>query len=290
MFSQLIINALIAASIYALVAAGLGLIYSTSRFFHFAHGIVFTCGAYTMFVLNRWIGLPLIVAAVLAVPLGGLIGIGMEIVVFRPLIRRSATPLVLLLASLGIYVVLQNVVSLVFGDASQSVRAASVHEGAAVLGARLTPAQLVGILASLSLLLVLMFLLARTRWGRAIRAVMSEPDLASVSGVNVGGVVLWVAAIGSSLAAAAGMLQALDVDMTPTMGMNPLMMGVITAIIGGFRKVPGLILGAMVLGLSQQCGAWFIGSQWQDSLAFFVLLAFLVVRSYRAGGRRVATA
>jgi branched-subunit amino acid ABC-type transport system permease component len=94
-------------------------------------------------------------------------------------------------------------------------------------------------------------------------------------------------AIGSSLAGLAGILVALDVDMTPTMGMNALMMGVVAVIIGGINSIPGIVLGALLLATAQHLGAWFIGSQWQDAIAFVILVLFLLFKPEGFFGKKV---
>ncbi|NQU23856.1 MAG: branched-chain amino acid ABC transporter permease [Candidatus Nealsonbacteria bacterium] len=287
MFSQLLVNALIAASIYLVVAAGISLAYSVTRFFHFAHAAVIACGAYSVFVLHVWVGLPLSISALIAAPLGGAVGLALELLIYRPLRRKAAGPLVLLLASIGAYVVLQNVMSLAFGDASRSIRPTSVQEGLPFLGARITCVQLISIAVALALLIILLTAFVRTRWGKMARAVMSDPELASVSGINVDGVILWVSFVASMLAATGGILQSLDVDMTPTMGMTALLAGVVAAVVGGIGRLPGVVLGAIFLALAQHLSTWIISTQWQDAIAFAILLAFLIFRPEGFMGKKV---
>jgi len=290
MLSQLLVNALIAASIYALVGTGFALIYSTTRFFHFAHGVVFTAGAYFAFLFNVWLGAPLIPSLIAGVTLAALLGCLMETAVYRPLRQRTASPLVLLLVSLGLYIILQNVISVVFGDDIKTIRSEIVEEGASILGARITSIQITTVCLSALLIGLSAVFLQKTRTGRAMRAVASDPELASVSGIAIDRVILWTFALGSSLAGAAGVLLALDVNMTPTMGMNALMMGIIAVIVGGVNSIPGVILGALLLGLAQHLGVWRIGSQWQDAIAFVILLAFLLFRPHGFLGKRVKKA
>lgn len=278
MLSQLVTNALIAASIYALVGSGFSLIYSPTRCFHFAHGIVFTASAYVMFVLAIWAGLPIVLAALLAVILGAALGVLMELCIYRPLRTQSSPPVVLLLASLGIYVVLQNVISMVFGDGSRIVRSWSIEKGIGLLGARVTPVQVLTILLGVTLLSGLAILLRTTKWGKATRAVVSDEELARVSGIGSGTVIVGAFALGSALASIAGILMALDVDMTPTMGLNALMMGIVAAIVGGIRSIPGVALGAVLLAIAEQVTTWAIGSQWQETFAFVILIAFMLFR------------
>jgi len=290
MAAQLVLNGFLAGSVYALVALGFGLIYRVTKFFHFAHGAVYAAGAYLAFALAALAGLPLPVAFPGAVAGATLLGMGMEWAVYRPLRKRRSSSLVLLLASLGLYTVLQNVISLGFGDDTKTLRTWPVREGLAILGARVTPIQVAIFCASLCLFAATWAVVSRTRVGKALRAVANDPELALVSGIDSDRVILWAFGIGSGLAAVAGILVSLDVDMTPTMGMNALMMGVVALIIGGANSLPGAALGALLLGLAQHLGVWKIPSEWQDSIAFGVLLVFLLFRPQGMLGRKVRTA
>ena len=123
-----------------------------------------------------------------------------------------------------------------------------------------------------------------------MRAVANDSELARVAGIESDKIILLTFALGSALAGIAGILVALDVDMTPTMGMNALMMGVVAVIIGGVGSIPGIALGALLLGMAQHLGVWFISSQWQDAIAFVILLLFLLFRPQGFLGKKVKTA
>jgi len=290
MLTQVVANALIAASGYFLVAVGFGLIYSTARFFHFAHGIVFTAAPYVAFLSYTLLGLPFeasfVVGILTATALGGM----MELLCYRPLRSQGASALVLLLASLGIYIVLQNVVSVAFGDDLKNLRSVSVREGLGVFGARLTMLQLVTIGVSVLVGAVLGVTLLTTKAGKIIRAVANDPALANAVGANSGRVLLWTFAAGSAMAGLAGLLLSLDVGMNPTMGMRALLMGVVTVIVGGIGSIRGAALAALLIGLTQNFCVWFISSQWQDAIVFLILLAFLVFRPQGFCGQRVRIA
>jgi branched-chain amino acid transport system permease protein len=275
---QIAANALVTANTILLVAVGFALIFGIVRFFHFAHGIVFTAGAYLAFVFHSWAGLPLIAAVIMAVVGAAVIGCAIEIAVYRPLRRKAASPLILLLASLGVYVVLQNLISIVCGDDTKQLRSSEIPEAINILGARITWVQSAMIAVTAVLVATLALLVRKTKLGQAMRAVADDPQLASVSGIESDRVVVWTLAISSALAAVAGILVALDVDMTPTMGMNPLMLGVVAVIVGGVRGIPGIVLAALLLACAQQATVWVFGSAWQDAVAFLVLLVFLLVR------------
>ena len=287
MINQLIMNGIIAGSVYTLVAVGFAVIYRTVKFFHFAHGVVFTAGAYFSYLFKVWLGWPIIFAIPASIGLCIVLGIFLDTLVYRPLRHKQSSALILLLASLGIYIVLQNIISMVFGDDTKTIRSGIVKEGINILGARITAVQITIIFVSLLLILSCFLFLKYTKIGRSMRAVASNPELAEVSGINSDGVVLWAFTLGSALAGIAGILVALDVDMTPTMGMNALMMGVAAVIIGGVESIPGVALGALFLGMAQHLGVWKISSQWQDAIAFVILLVFLLFRPQGFLGKRV---
>jgi len=283
---QLVANVLLAASAIVLVGLGFSLIFSVTRFFHFAHGILFTAAAYLAFLFAMSVNLPLAVSLFLSLALTVLIGCGIEIAIYRPLRRKGSSALILLLASLGVYIVLQNLIAMVFGDETKTLRSGKIVEGFYVFGARITGIQMATIALSALLFAVVMLISKKTKLGRAMRAVADDSELAKISGINSDGVILWTFALGSFLAGVAGILVALDVDMTPTMGMAPLMLGVVAVIIGGVGNLPGVAFGSVLLGLAQQLGAWTVGSQWHDVTAFVVLLVFLLVKPQGFFGRR----
>ena len=276
--TQYFLNAVIAASSWLLVGLGFALVYRTARFFHFAHGAIFTVGAYSTYVFNAWLHISLLIAIPAGILSSMLCGVVIEFLAYRPLRRRSAPPLVLLVASLGLYVLLQSLVSCVFGEDTKSIRSSVVAEGISILGARITPIQILTVSASLILVVAAPIFLNRTKLGRAMHALASDEELARISGIAVDTVFLWTFALASALAGASGILVALDVDMTPTMGMNALMMGVVAVIIGGMNSFFGMALGALLLGAAQHASVWAISSQWQDAIAFVTLIVFLLVR------------
>ena len=285
--AQIAANILISAAVYLLVGVSFLILFRVAKFFNLAHGVVFTAGAYFAFVLKVWVGLALFFSILLAILLSVLLGCLMEVFVYRPLRRSRTSPLVLLLASLGIYVALQNVISMVFGDEAKSIRSGLVKEGLDVFGARIMPIQILIICVSIVLIAVIALVLKKAKIGKAMRAVANDPELASVSGIDSDRVILWTFAVGSALAGVAGILVALDVDMTPTMGMNALMMGIVAVIIGGVGSIPGVALGALLLGMAQHLGVWYISSKWQYAIAFVILLAFLLFRPQGFLGRRI---
>jgi len=275
---QAVLNGVIEGCTYVQLALSFVLIYRTTRFFHLAHAAAYTVGAYLFYGLVGAWKVPLLLAVPLAIAGAGALGCAMELAVYRPLRNRRASSLVLLLASLGLYVVLQNLVSLFFGDNTRTLREGTVREGMLILGARITGSQVANVCAALSFVVGVWWLLRYTRLGRTVRAVSTDPELAVVRGIPVESAILLVFSVGSALAGASAILMAYDVDLTPTMGFQPFLMGVVAAIIGGIDSIPGALFGGLFLGLALNLATLFLPTQWQDTIAFGVLILFLLFR------------
>ncbi len=278
MISQIAANGIVAGCTYGLVALGFGLIFRVCGFFHLAHGAVYTVAAYTGYVLTRmmgwspWIGLPLALLAAMV------LGVLIEIAVYRPMRRFGASPLTLLMASLGMMVAIQNVISLWAGDETKRLRSAEVREGFAVLGAHVTPIQLAIIGSSVVLTSLVVTWIHFTRTGRIVRAVASDAELARIVGLSSNEVSAIVFAIGSLLAGAAAILVAYDTDLSPLMGFKAVLMAVVAVIVGGVGSIRGSLCGGLLVGLVQHFGVWRLPTQWQDAMVFAVLIVFLVIR------------
>lgn len=290
LFVQILILSLNSASCFILVGIGFLFCYKASSFINFSHGVIVASGAYFAFVSEVWLGIPFFISIFIAIAFSALLGCLINLGIYRPLKNEGASSLILLLASLGVYIVIQNIISLIFGDDTKSIRSGVVKEGIAILGARITPIQITTIFVSIGLTTLVWVFLRYSKMGRAMRAVANDAELARISGIDSDRVILWAFGIGSGLAGIAGILVALDVDMTPTMGMNALMMGVVAMIIGGVGSIPGVALGALLLGMAQQFGAYYISSQWQDAIAFIILFVFLLFRPQGFLGRKVKKA
>lgn len=290
MNTHLIVNIITYQSVYLLVSLSFLLIYSSTKFFHLAHAVIFTSGAYFTFLFIRILGWSFYTAIPAAIVLALAVGCLMESVIYKPLRKKKSSSIILLLASLGIYIVLQNLISLFFGDDTKSIRTWEVKEGVNVFGAYITPVQIVIIITSIVLVILVSGYLMLAKNGKAMRAVASNHELSKFSGIKSDRIILIAFAIGSALVGIAGILVALDVDMTPTMGMNMLLMGVVVMIIGGVGSIWGIVLGSLLLATAQNLAVWYISSQWMDASAFLLLLIFLLFKPEGFMGKKLKKA
>ncbi len=275
---QILLNAATVASFTVLVAVGFSLILDMTRSFHFAHAATYTCAAYVTFAGTSWLGMPLTLAAPIGVAFCVSLGCLIERLIYRPMRRRGASSLTLLIASLGTYLVVQNVISLIWGDDTRLLRSAAMDEGIEILRGQLTRTSSLAIALGAALPVAVGVLLRSTSLGCAMRAVAADTELARIRGVPTECVILEAFAIASALAGVGGILFALDVNMRPTMGMSALMTAIVAVIIGGVGSIAGVMLGSFLLALAQQIVTWTLGAQWQDPVVFATLLAFLLLR------------
>ncbi len=159
-------------------------------------------------------------------------------------------------------------------------------EGYQIFSAVITPIQILILSVSIILFAVLWLIVDKTKIGKAIRAVADDPIGAGVSGIYSEKVILYAFGIGSALAGMAGVLISLETNIEPTMGMNAILKGIIASIIGGAGSIPGAVLGGLFLGLVENIGIWKIQAGWKDTIAFAVLIVFLLIRPQGILGKR----
>jgi branched-chain amino acid transport system permease protein len=283
---QTFVNGMVAGCAYALFALGFGLIFRVGRFFHFTHGTMYTIGAYAAYALIHMAGLSSFIAVPLSILATGLIGWVLAVGVYRPLRLRGASSLVLLIASIGLSITLQNVLSLLFGDSARRLSARGVAGGWEIADAHLTSIQAIIIAVAAVLFLAVWCWLRWTQVGIIFRAVSSDPELSHVVGIRTESVVGSAFAIGSSLAGVAGILCAYDTDLEPMMGSRVLVVGMTAVVIGGINSTAGTALIAVLIGLGQHAAVWMLPAAWQDTIVFSALMCFLVLRPRGLFGER----
>jgi branched-chain amino acid transport system permease protein len=290
-YLQQFINGLTIGSVYALIALGYTMVYGVLEMINFAHGDVYMVGSFLgLFVLGLMGpmagslggGVALILSAALLGAMAGcaLLGIGIERIAYRPV--RGTSRLGPLIAALGVSLFLQNAAMLIVGTRPKAFPALLEKHLYHVGGAVFTNLQVLILGASLGLMLLLDQFVRRTRWGRAMRAVAQDAEVAGFMGVEVNTVVMLTFLIGSVLAAGAGIMVGLYYGIVDFfMGYIAGLKAFTAAVLGGIGNLRGAMLGGLLLGLAESFGAGFIGAQWRDVIAFAVLITVLV---FRPGG------
>ncbi len=287
MLCQNIVNILNTFVIFFLLTISFQIVYGIVRYLNISHAITITLGAYLTFLFSIQFGFSLWFAIPLAIIVTVLISVISEISIYKPLRKRETSSWKMLIASLGLYVILQNLVSLIWGDDTKSIRTWQVKVGNEIWGAYITNVQIITIVVSIILFTVTILFLQYTSLGKQIRAVSSNSELSNIFGINSDKVILWSFVIGSALAAIAGILIALDTDMTPTMGFHVFLYAVVAMIIGGVGSYRGLIGGALLLATAQHLSAYYIDSKWMEATAYVILILFLIWKPLGFSGKRL---
>jgi branched-chain amino acid transport system permease protein len=302
-FLQQLINGLVLGSVYALVALGYTMVYGILELINFAHGEITMMGAMVALSVIGALalaapGLPgvLVLAAglVVAIPVCVALGLLIERVAYRPL--RHAPRLAPLITAIGVSIILQNVAMLIWGKQYIPFPAILPQGRHTLYGASITDVQIAILLLATAIMLLLILMVQKTRLGRAMRATAQSRQVASLMGVDVNRVIAATFAIGSALAAVAGVM------VSAYYGLAHYYMGFLlglkafsAAVLGGIGNLGGAMLGGLLLGLIESFGAGyigdltggFLGSNYQDVFAFFVLIAVLVFRPSGLLGARV---
>ncbi len=275
---QFALNGLIAGSIYALVASGFSLIYNTNKFMHFAHGISVVVSGYILFLLFSLIGLNFYLSLISAPIYASFIGFLIFRVIYLPLQKRKASNIILLIASISTLILFQNLILLFFGANVKDIGYLEIKQGIDFYGATITPMQIIIILTSLIFFIFLYIFMNRTKLGRNMRAVSNNKELASVIGINERRISDLSFFIGSFLGGVAGVLIALEQNITPNVGVFLIIKGFTGAVIGGISSVPASVLGSYILGLAENFGIAALPSGYKDAISFVLLFLFLLLK------------
>jgi len=272
-----LINGLRTGSIYALIALGYTMVYGIAKMINFAHGDIIMVGAYALFVFVATLQIPVILAVILTILFCALLGVVIEKVAYKPL--RKAQPLAVLITAIGVSYFLQNIVQIIFG-ATPKPFASIIQVPAIRLGTiNISGITLITLIVTTICMILLSLFISKTKAGRAMRAVSEDKGAAELMGINVNGTISLTFAIGSALAAVAGILFIAQYEsLRPTLGALPGIKAFVAAVLGGIGSIPGAMLGGIILGIIESLSKAYISTQLSDAIVFGVLVVVLLVR------------
>ncbi len=287
MIAQYAADGIILGATLALGAIGLTLTYNILRFANFAHGEFLTFGAYVVLVFSGWFagssslgpltfGWEFLLAIAVAVLFTAGLALLLDWLVFRPL-RRSDFAVALVIASFGASLMLRNAVVFAAGSQPRYYSHDIAIAQQVLPGVRLSADEVFVIVVTAALMLGLHLFLRHTTLGKKMRAVSDNPELASVTGIDVRGVIRWTWVIGGGLAAVAGVLFGLTVQVSPEMGFNLILPMFAAAILGGVGSIYGAVLGGLVIGLAESLSVPLIGAAYKPAVAFALMFLILLV-------------
>ncbi len=278
LFLDNLITGLSLGSIYAIIALGYTMVYGIAKMLNFAHGDIIMVGAYIAFCGLQYWGLPPVVAILVAMLVCTVLGITIEGLAYRPL--RRAPSLAVLITAIGMSYLLQNIALMIWGANPKSfpttfINSTSIHIG----GLTISSATLFTILANIVIMTALTLFTAKTKMGKAMRCVSEDRGAAELMGINVNRTISVTFAIGSALAAIAGVLLCSSYpNLQPTTGSMPGIKAFTAAVFGGIGSIPGAMLGGILLGIIEIFGNAYISTELGDAIVFAVLIIVLLFK------------
>ena len=280
-FLSNLINGISLGSVYAIIALGYTMVYGIAKMLNFAHGDVIMIGAYISFCVTQYLKLPAWLSVLAAMFVCTLLGMTIERLAYKPL--RSAPSLAVLITAIGMSYLLQNLALLIWGSNPKSFT--SIISFGPV---RLFDGQLIISDVAILIMLALTWFTGKTRMGKAMRAVSEDKGAAQLMGVNVNRTISVTFAIGSALAAIAGVLLCSAYPtLMPTTGSMPGIKAFTAAVFGGIGSIPGAMLGGILLGIIEIFGKSYISTELGDAIVFAILIVILLVKPAGLLGKKI---
>ena len=276
-FIEQLINGLRTGSIYALIAIGYTMVYGIAKMINFAHGDIIMVGAYALYFSISVLGLPVPVALVITVIVCAVLGVVIEKVAYKPL--RSAPPLAVLITAIGMSFFLQSASLLIFGSTPIPFQSVIPNVNISVGPVVISSITVVTLIVTAIAMILLTLFVNKTKMGSAMRAVSEDKGAAELMGINVNSTISLTFAIGSALAAVAGVLYICQYQsMKPTLGALPGIKAFVAAVLGGIGSIPAAMLGGILLGLIESVSKAYISTELADAIVFGVLIVVLLFR------------
>ena len=286
-FLQQLINGLALGSVYALLALGYTMVYGIIQLINFAHGEIYMIGAFAGFYSASTLKLPLIPTLLVAMAVSALAGIIIEKVAYKPL--RNSPRIALLITAIGVSLFLQNAMRLLVGSNPKAfpdlINAGSINIGPIQIEVKTI--LMFGI--SALLVILLQFIVYKTKVGKAMRASSQDMEAASLMGINVDNTISLTFAIGSALAGIAGVLVAISYpSITPYMGAMPGLKAFVAAVLGGIGSIPGALVGGIAIGLLETFSKAYISTNFSDAIVFAILIVILLIKPAGLLGKKIS--
>lgn len=287
-FLSYLINGISLGSVYAIIALGYTMVYGIARMLNFAHGDIIMVGGFTVFTIVTTMGGSPVVGILASVVVCTVLGVTIERVAYRPL--RDASPLAVLITAIGVSYLLQNVALLIFGSNARQFTSVITVPALKLAGGKLSISSvtIVTILSCIVIMAALMAFINKTKMGQAMLAVSEDRGAATLMGINVNRTISVTFAIGSALAAVAGvLLYSAYPSLSPYTGSMPGIKAFVAAVFGGIGSIPGAFIGGILLGIIENLAKAYISSQLSDAIVFSVLIIVLLVRPTGILGKKM---
>lgn len=288
-FISYLVNGLSLGSVYAIIALGYTMVYGIAKMLNFAHGDIIMVGAYVALLSMTQAGMPPAAAVLAAAVVCTVLGVVIERIAYKPL-RNASSSLAVLITAIGVSYLLQNLALLIFGANPQTFSSVITWKGITLAEGELSISgvTIVTIAVCIVIMIALVTFVQKTKPGQAMRAVSEDKGAAQLMGINVNGTIALTFAIGSALAAIAGVLLCSAYpSLTPYTGAMPGIKAFVAAVFGGIGSIQGAFIGGLLLGIIEILGRAYISSQMADALVFAVLIIVLLVKPTGLLGKQI---
>lgn len=287
-FLSYLINGISLGSVYAIIALGYTMVYGIAKMLNFAHGDIIMVGAFSAFTVISTLGMPPVLGVLASVIVCTLLGVTIERIAYKPL--RGASPLAVLITAIGVSYFLQNLALLIFGSNTKQFTSVVNLSTLKLAGGALSisAVTIITILTCVVVMVALTSFINKTKMGQAMLAVSEDNGAATLMGINVNGTIALTFAIGSALAAVAGVLYCSAYpNLSPYTGAMPGIKAFVAAVFGGIGSIPGAFIGGIILGVIEALSKAYISSQLSDAIVFAVLIVVLLVRPTGILGKKI---
>lgn len=287
-FLSYLINGISLGSVYAIIALGYTMVYGIAKMLNFAHGDIIMVGAFSAFTVISTLGMPPVLGVLASVIVCTLLGVTIERIAYKPL--RGASPLAVLITAISVSYFLQNLALLIFGSNTKQFTSVVNLPTLKLAGGALSisAVTIITILTCVVVMVALTSFINKTKMGQAMLAVSEDNGAATLMGINVNGTIALTFAIGSALAAVAGVLYCSAYpNLSPYTGAMPGIKAFVAAVFGGIGSIPGAFIGGIILGVIEALSKAYISSQLSDAIVFAVLIVVLLVRPTGILGKKI---
>lgn len=285
-FFQQLVNGLSIGSIYALIALGYTMVYGIIKLINFAHGDIYMLGAYIGFIASAQLHMGFFPALIMAMAICAVLGVLIERIAYKPL--RNATRIAALITAIGVSYFIEYSTQKVMGPGVKTYPALLSNQTFEIFGIQIQMQQIYIFVTAIVLMLILQFIVKKTKVGRSMRAVSVDADAAKLMGINVDATISYTFAIGSALAGAAGVLVGIYYNtINPLMGMVPGIKAFVAAVFGGIGIIPGAMFGGFFIGIVEALVTAYGSSLYKDAVVYAILILILIIKPAGLLGKNV---
>lgn len=278
-FVQIVLNIIITASIYSIISIGFNLIYSSIKSFDMSYGSLAVLGGYFVLLFYKMLNYDLALSIILSLLLTGFIGFLIDFFIYRKLRKNKASNAIFMITTIGVMTIIQSLIAIFFTNQFQSLsKDISSQKIFTIFGGSITEVQLTIFVVNILIIILTALVLKYSKFGKAVRAVSQNKDIAETLGINSNKVIGIVFFVGTLLGALGGIFVGFDTGLQPVLGFSLLLKIFVVIIIGGAGNIFYGLYGALILSIIENISVWYLSGEWRDVIAFAVLIIILILK------------